>query len=74
MKTPDYRTIVAILTAVAVGVQQALPANHWTALVSAIIGAVLIHIAPAAPAAVPAPATAATATTTATAGQPTAAP
>lgn len=47
-KAPDFRGVIAILTAGAVALDKAIPSagGHWGAVVSAAIGAALVHWAP----------------------------
>lgn len=51
-KAPDFRGVIAILTAGAVALDKAIPSagGHWGAVVSAAIGAALVHWAPTSPA------------------------
>ena len=55
IRIPDYRGVVALLTAIAVVVEQVWPGTHYAVIVSAVMGALLVHagqppVPPAAPA------------------------
>lgn len=43
---PDYRSLITLLTALAVVVQQALPGSHWSTAATVVLAAVLNHTAP----------------------------
>jgi len=43
IKTPDFRGWVAIVTALAVIIQQALPGTRWAVIATVVIGALTVH-------------------------------
>lgn len=55
IRIPDYRGVVALLTAIAVVVEQLWPGTHSAVIVSAVMGALLVHAGQ--PPVPPAPAT-----------------
>ena len=57
IRIPDYRGVVALLTAIAVVVEQLWPGTHYAVIVSAVMGALLVHAGqpPADPPALPVP-------------------